>query len=160
MGSSAVAGADVAIVFAGTSSSEGGDRRDLTLGSEDNIIANVAKVLGKKTVVVAATPGALLTPWRDDVGAILIPFMPGQEYGNAITDILFGDVNPAGKLPITFPKVENEMNLTQHQWPGTNGISLYSEGLNVGYRWYATHDVSPAYPFGHGLSYTSFVYND
>lgn len=90
----------------------------------------------------------------------MTPFMPGQEYGNAITDVLFGDVNAAAKLPITFPKTENEMEFNQSQWPGTNGISVYSERLNVGYRWYATHGVSPAFPFGHGLSYTSFEYSD
>jgi len=154
------ASADVALIFVGTSSHEGGDRTSLGLGSEDELIATVAKAAGKKTVVIAVTPGALLTPWRDDVAAILTPFMPGQEYGNAITEVLFGDVNPAAKLPITFPKVENEMEFSKSQWPGTNGISVYSEKLNVGYRWYATHNVTPAFPFGHGLSYTKFVYGN
>merc|ERR1712000_566688 len=156
---SAVAGADIAIVFVGTSSSEGGDRRDLTLGSEDSLIQSVAKVVGKKTVVVAVTPGALLTPWRDDVGAILTPIMPGQEYGNAITDILFGEVNPTAWLPITFPKAENEMKMTKKMYPGQNGISSYSEALEVGYRWYNAHNVIPAFAFGHGLSYTQFQYS-
>merc|ERR1712000_290612 len=156
---SAVAGADIAIVFVGTSSSEGGDRGDLTLGNEDSLIQNVAKVIGKKTVVVAVTPGALLTPWRDDVGAILTPIMPGQEYGNAITDILFGEVNPTAWLPITFPKAENEMKMTNKMYPGQNGISIYSEALEVGYRWYNAHNAIPAFAFGHGLSYTQFQYS-
>jgi len=154
------ASADVALVFVATSSSEGRDRPNLGLGKEDDLIETVAKAAGKKTVVVAVTPGALLTPWRDDVAAIVTPLMPGQEYGNAIADVLFGDVNPAAKLPITFPKIENEMEFNQSQWPGTHGISVYSEKLNVGYRWYATHDVTPAFPFGHGLSYTTFTYGN
>jgi len=157
---SAVADADVAIVFVGTSSHEGADRRDLTLGNQDSMIEMVASVLGKKTVVVAVTPGALLTPWRETVGAILVPFMPGQEYGNAITDVLVGNVNPAARLPITFPKEENDMNMSHDMYPGNNGISLYSEALQVGYRWYNAHNVIPAFSFGHGLSYTEFEYSD
>lgn len=156
----AVEGADVAIVFAGTSSSEGGDRGDLSLGSEDTLIQNVAKALGKKTIVVPVTPGALLTPWRDDVGAIITPVMPGQEYGNAIADVLFGTVNPSARLPVTFPNKENEVEMSKDQYPGTNGISVYSEGMEVGYRWYNAHNVKPAYAFGHGLSYTQFEYSD
>merc|ERR1711964_678695 len=62
-------------------------------------------------------------------------------------------------MGITFPKIENEVGFAQEQYPGKNGVSLYSEGLEVGYRWYAAHDVEPAYPFGHGLSYTTFKYN-
>jgi len=153
------ADADAVLIFVGTTSSEGGDRRDLSLEDEDKLIGAVAATAGDKVTVVAVTPGAILTPWRDEVGAILIPFMPGQEYGNAITDVLFGDVNPSAKLPITFPKVENEVGFAQEQYPGKNGVSLYSEGLEVGYRWYAAHDVKPAFPFGHGLSYTNFEYS-
>jgi len=132
----------------------------LGLGVQDTLIEKVAKVAGSKTVVVAVTPGALLTPWRESVSAILTPFMPGQEYGNAITDVLFGGVNPGGKLPITFPTKENETELAPAQWPGENGISVYSEKLEVGYRWYDVHGVAPAYPFGHGLSYTHFEYSE
>lgn len=152
--------ADAVLIFVGTTSSEGGDRGDLTLAEEDDLITAVAAAAGTKVSVIAVTPGALLTPWRDDVSAILIPFMPGQEYGNAITDVLFGDVNPSAKLPITFPKIENEVAFAQEQYPGKNGVSLYSEGLEVGYRWYAAHGVEPAFPFGHGLSYTNFEYSD
>merc|ERR1712113_331589 len=84
--------------------------------------------------------------------------MPGQEYGHAIADVLMGDVNPGGKLPITFPSKENEMEFKPKQYPGENGISVYSEKLQVGYRWYDVHNVTPAYPFGHGLSYTTIEY--
>merc|ERR1712118_123201 len=152
--------ADAVLIFAGTSSSEGGDRKDLTLGKQDDLIKAVAAAAGSKTAVVAVTPGALLTPWRDSVNAILTPMMPGQQYGNAISDVIFGDANPGGKLPITFPTKENEMEMTQEQWPGVNGISYYSEGLEVGYRWYDAHNVKPAFPFGHGLSYSKFEYSN
>lgn len=150
---------DAAIIFVGISSSEGFDRPNLGLGDQDKLIQEVAKAAGKKTVVVAVTTGAFLTPWRDDVAAVLTPFMPGQEYGNAITDVLFGVVNPGGKLPITFPTKENEMEMTSHQYPGVNDISVYSEKLEVGYRWYDAHKVNPAFPFGHGLSYTKFDFS-
>lgn len=152
--------ADVAFVFAATSSSEGGDRRDLTLGDHDALIERVAAVLGQRTVVVAVTPGALLTPWRERVGAILIPMVPGQEYGNAIVDVLFGAVNPAARLPITFPNAENEVGFTQGMYPGENSVSVYSEALKVGYRWYNSHNVVPAFAFGHGLSFTSYAYSN
>lgn len=130
------------------------------MSSEDALIQAVAASAGDKAAVVAVTPGALLTPWRDDVGAILVPFMPGQEFGNAIADVIFGDHNPSAKLPITFPKEENDIGMTQEQYPGKNGVSIYSEGLEVGYRWYAAHDVAPAFPFGHGLSYSAFKYSN
>ena len=81
-------------------------------------------------------------------------------YGNAITDVLVGDVNPAARLPITFPTKENEMQMTQEMYPGQNGISLCNEALEVGYRWHNAHGVAPAFPFGHGLSYTQFEYSD
>jgi beta-glucosidase len=151
--------ADVAIIFVATTSSEGGDRANLGLGKHDDLITAVAEKAGRKTVVVVVTPGAVLTPWRDSVAAILVPFMPGQEYGDAIVDILFGDVNPGAKLPLTFPAKENEVGLSQKQWPGEQGSAVYSEGLEVGYRWYTSHGVEPAFPFGHGLSYTTFSYS-
>jgi beta-glucosidase len=130
--------ADIVLVFVATTSHEGSDRSDLTLGSQDAMVASLAAVAGSKTAVVVVTPGAVLTPWREQVAAVLTPMMPGQEYGNAITDVLFGKVNPSGKLLVTFPKVDNEMQMTQAQWPGINNslIAVYSEKLNVGYRWW------------------------
>merc|ERR1712228_642584 len=91
--------------------------------------------------------------------------MPGQEEGNALADVLFGDVNPSGRLALTIPHKENE-TLTHEQWPGVafdeGGHNLqanFTEKLVVGYRWYSTHKQKPVYPFGHGLSYTSFSYS-
>jgi beta-glucosidase len=113
------------------------------------------------------SPGAILTDWRDEVGALLAVLLPGQAYGDAIVETIWGDHVPTGKLPLTFPAVENEVNFTLQQWPGvhraknttpclswhdTGGcFAEYSERLHVGYRWYSAHtDVVPAFPFGHG----------
>jgi beta-glucosidase len=154
------AAADVAIVFVGASSTEGQDRDSLSLPEEhDQLISAVASTQ-KNVVVVVATPGPILTPWRDDVAAILVPWMPGQEFGEAIADVLLGDVNPAARLHHTMPNIENEIQMTDSQWPGINLTATYTEKLEVGYRWYSSHEVVPAFPFGHGLSYTTFSYGD
>jgi beta-glucosidase len=115
---------------------------------------------GENTIVVASVPGAILTDWRRDVAAILVNFMPGQENGNALAAVLVGDVNPSGRLPITFPNVENEVGFTPDMYPGVNLHAAYREELLVGYRWYNAKFVTPAFPFGHGLSYTSFDYSN
>jgi len=147
--------ADVAICLLATSSSEGGDRGSLSLPNDQ---VSICRAVGKvqKTVVVVITPGAVLTDWTDDVAAVVVAFLPGQEEGNAIADILFGSVNPSGKLPVTFPNKENEVNFRQDEYPGVGQQEYYREQLNVGYRWYATHQVTPRFAFGFGLSYTTF----
>jgi len=152
--------ADAVLIFVGTTSSEGSDRRDLSLGDQDALISAVAQTAGKKTAVVVVTPGAILTPWRNNVSTVITNMMPGQQYGAAIIDVIFGDVNPSGKLALTFPNIENEVNFTESNWPGVNGASYYEEKLNVGYRWYASHGVKPAFGFGHGMSYTTFSYSN
>jgi len=153
--------ADVAIVFVATSSSEGHDRGSLSFdGNADELVAKVAASGVARTVVTAVAPGAALTPWRNSVDAITFGFMPGQEYGNALADVLFGDVNPSAKLPLTLPTRENEVNFTESDWPGVGKpqrVATYSEKLLVGYRWYDAHGVTPAFPFGHGLSYSTFT---
>lgn len=173
---------DVALIFTGTTSKEGTDRANLNLGADDALIANISAnpATGAKTAVIVVTPGAVLTDWRDQVGAVLTTFMPGEEYGHAIASILWndGDNGPSGRLPVTFPAIENEVNFSIAQWPGvhkanpdtpclswhdTGGCSaVYSEGLLVGYRWYAAHpEVVPAYAFGAGLTYAgTFAYSD
>ena len=129
---------DVAIVFIATSSHEGSDRADLSFGDSDDLVRGVAAAAGSKTIVVFVTPGAALTPWAKDVAAVITPFMPGQAYGDAIAAVLFGDINPSGRLPVTLPNVENEVNLTAAQWPGVDGTANYTEKLLVGYRWFVT----------------------
>jgi len=132
----------------------------ITSTGEDAAVA----AANAKTVVVMSVPGAVLTPWRHKVGAILCNFMPGQQAGNAIADVLFGRVNPTAKLPITMPAYEDEDGLSPTQWPGfpdpaNPRFAIYSEELLVGYRHYDALGLEPAFPFGHGLSYTTFGYS-
>ena len=87
-------------------------------------------------------------------------FLPGQEYGYAVADVIFGAINPSAKLLVTLPNVENEVGFTQQQYPGVNMQADYSEKMLIGYRWYTANNITPAFPFGHGLSYTSFSYSD
>jgi beta-glucosidase len=96
-------------------------------------------------------------PWLSSVEAVLEAWYPGEEDGNVVADLLFGKANPSGKLPMSFPRRESETAAnTTSQYPGVNGTVRYSEGLKVGYRWYDAQSVSPLFPFGFGLSYTSF----
>jgi beta-glucosidase len=162
-GSSAQAAADlaksteVAICVMATTSHEGADRPNLALPADQVSICNAVGKAQPKTIAVVITPGAVITDWADNVAAVLVGFMPGQEEGNALADIIFGDVNPSAKLPVTFPNKENEVGFAPDEYPGVNGQEYYREHLNVGYRWYATHGVKPRYAFGFGLSYTTFT---
>ncbi len=109
------------------------------------------------------TQGAVLLPWTDTVQSVIAMFMPGQEAGNAAADILFGDVNPSARLPVTFPNKDNEVDFTPQQYPGIPVFDPknvnYTEGLLIGYRWYDANTVDPKFPFGHGLSFTTFGYS-
>jgi beta-glucosidase len=152
--------ASVAIVFASTVEGEGHDRPNLELpGNQDELVKTVAAA-NPKTIVVLNTGGPVLMPWVEQVRGVIEAWYPGQEDGNAIAAILFGDVNPAGKLPLTFPRTAKEIpTSTRQQWPGVNRKSIYSEKLNVGYRWYDASGNEPLFPFGFGLSYTTFRLN-
>eukprot|EP00322_Chrysochromulina_rotalis_P022865 CAMPEP_0115860822 /NCGR_PEP_ID=MMETSP0287-20121206/17328_1 /TAXON_ID=412157 /ORGANISM="Chrysochromulina rotalis, Strain UIO044" /LENGTH=630 /DNA_ID=CAMNT_0003315163 /DNA_START=69 /DNA_END=1961 /DNA_ORIENTATION=+ len=172
--------ADVTIVFAGTLSSEGRDRVSLSLddGCDDdtqcgsapdkqNALIVAVAAANPRCVVVLSVPGAVLMPWSGSVAALLINFLPGQQAGHAVADILFGAVNPSAKLPLTMPNIENETAFSPAQWPGLPDpakpeYANYTEGLLVGYRYYDAHAIafSTGFPFGHGLSYTSFVYSN
>ena len=151
---------DVALVFAGLNGeweSEGFDRSDMELVGAQNALIEAVAAANPNTVVVLQTGSPVTMPWLDRVAAVLQAWYPGQECGNAIADVLFGDVNPSGKLPQTFPK-----RLKDHpayiNYPGENGRVRYGEGIFVGYRYYEKKDVAPLFPFGFGLSYTSFAY--
>lgn len=153
--------AKVAIVFVHTDETEGQDRPNLMLpGNQDALIEAVAQA-NPRTIVVLDTGGPVLMPWVDQVAGILEAWYPGQEDGDAIAAILYGDVNPSAKLPLTFPRSATAIpTASQQQWPGIDGRSVYSEKLDVGYRWYdATHS-QPLFPFGFGLSYTTFRLSD
>jgi beta-glucosidase len=155
----------VAIVFAGDYQTEGVDRACLTLecpdyrGDQDGLIEKVAAA-NPNTVVVLQTGGPVLTPWRGKVRALLEAWYPGQEGGPAIARVLFGDVDPGGRLPATFPRQESDLPTAgdPEKYPGVNDEVKYKEGVFVGYRWYDAKRFVPAYPFGAGLSYTKFSF--
>jgi beta-glucosidase len=153
---------DVAIVFAGLTDeweSEGFDRPDMELpGDQAALIEQVAAV-NPNTIVVLNVGSPLNMSWLGNVAAVVQAWYLGQETGNAIADVLFGDVNPSGKLPTTFPKRLQD-NPAYLNYPGENGQVLYGEGLFVGYRYYDRKDIAPLFPFGYGLSYTTFAYRN
>ncbi|KAJ4296104.1 hypothetical protein N0V88_004806 [Collariella sp. IMI 366227] len=130
---------------------------DLPLdGSQDRLIEAVVKA-NPRTVVVNQSGSPVTMPWADKVPAILQAWYQGQEAGNALADVLFGLKNPSGKLPCTFPR-RLEDTPAYHNWPGENLDVIYGEGLYIGYRHYDRVHTAPLFPFGHGLSYTTFEY--
>ena len=157
------ADADVALVFAGTNEeheTEGRDRPDMELpGAQVELIKAVAGANNNTVVVLDNGSPLAMIGWIDSVVAVVEAWFPGQECGNAIADVLFGDVNPSGKLPMTFPK-KLEDNPAYGHYPGRNGRVEYAEGVFVGYRHYDTKNVEPLFPFGYGLSYTTFGYDN
>ena len=152
--------ADVAVVMVGDNETEGRDRPSMALtGNQDALVSAVAAA-NPRTVVVVKSGGPVLMPWAGQVPAIVEAWYPGEEDGNAVAAVLFGDVDPGGRLPITFPRADADTPAhTPAQYPGVNGVATYSEGLQIGYRWYDARHIAPLYPFGYGLSYTSFRYS-
>ena len=159
---------DVVILFATQWLGEAMDAPNLSLpGDQDALIAAVAKA-NPHTVVVLETGGAVLTPWRGQVGAILEAWYPGSQGGQAIARLLFGQASPSGRLPITFPDSETQLPRPHEDGAGTTGqadnllpfeVNYEIEGPLVGYKWFQTHHLKPAYAFGAGLSYTRFAYS-
>jgi beta-glucosidase len=152
--------ADVAVVFASNFETEGADLADIGLPPSENQLISAVAAANPDTVVVLNTGDAVTMPWINQVKGVIEAWYPGQDDGREIAAVLFGDVNPAGKLPVTFPRSLAQVPAsTQAQWPGVNGNVQYSEGVLVGYRWYATKHITPMFPFGYGLSYTTFAYS-
>jgi beta-glucosidase len=149
--------ADVALVVVGTNEEvecEGVDRADLALpGRQDELVARVAQA-NPRTVVVVNAGAPVLLPWADDVAAIVLAWFPGQEFGNALADVLTGATEPGGRLPTTWPKTEEALPSTQPR----DGVLEYEEGLFVGYRAYDRDRREPRFAFGHGLGYTDWDY--
>ncbi len=154
---------DIALVFAGypeAFESEGNDRPSMDLmGEQNELIAAVART-NPRTVVVLNVGAPVHMPWVDQVAAIVQAYYPGMENGNAVVSVLLGKVNPSGKLPVTFPvRLEDSPAYINASYPGCREVN-YGEGIFVGYRFYDKKDISPLFPFGHGLSYTTFAYSD
>jgi beta-glucosidase len=152
--------AHVAVVFASDYETEGADLATIDLPASENELISAVAAANPDTVVVLNTGSAVTMPWLNQVKGVIEAWYPGQDDGNEIAAVLFGDVNPSGKLPVTFPQSLAQVPAsTAAQWPGTSGTVQYSEGVLVGYRWYDTKGITPLFPFGYGLSYTSFAYS-
>ena len=155
--------ADIAVVFVGldeASESEGFDRTDIDLPAAHLAVIDAVASVARKTVVVLSNGGVVnLEPWHDRVDAIVEGWALGQAVGSAITDVLTGAVNPSGRLAETIPLALSDTP-SYLNFPGENLHVRYGEGVFVGYRYYETSERPVRYPFGHGLSYTSFDYED
>lgn len=153
----AAAAADVAVVLVGpgtTAETEGHDRASMRLPDEQNALVEAVAAANPEVVVCVNSGGPVEMPWADRVKGIVQSWLPGQEGGHGLADILTGAVNPSGKLPVTFPR-RYEDNPSFLHYPGGNRVH-YGEGLFVGYRHYDALGVEPLFPFGHGLSFTRF----
>jgi beta-glucosidase len=154
----AAAASDVAVVLVGTSEdweSEGHDRTSMDLpGDQDELVRRVAAA-NPRTVVLVNAGAPVAMPWADDVAAVVQIWLGGQEMAPAVDAVLFGEAEPAGRLPTTIP-LRLEHNPTFGTFPGENDHHRYGEGLLVGYRWYDTRQLPVRFPFGHGGSYTTF----
>ncbi|WP_222195852.1 beta-glucosidase [Modestobacter italicus] len=171
----AAAQADVAVVFGYQRSGEFSDLPDLRLQGNGDALIEAVAAANPDTVVVLQTGSAVEMPWVDDVRAVLETWYAGEQMGPATADLLFGDVNPSGKLPMTFPVslADTPTAASPDRYPGTfaDGSTTraegsteirqveYGEGLQVGHRWYEAQEIDPLFAFGHGLSYTEFEYS-
>ena len=154
----AAAAADVAVVVVGTNSdweTEGEDRTTLALpGEQDELVRRVVEA-NPRTIVVLNTGSPVTMPWVDAPAAVLQTWFGGQEMAGALADVLTGAADPGGRLSMTFPR-RIEDTPAFGNFPGEDGEVRYGEGLLVGYRWYDTRRLPTLFPFGHGLSYSSF----
>ncbi|MET9322751.1 glycoside hydrolase family 3 C-terminal domain-containing protein [Streptomyces sp. NPDC003038] len=148
------------VLFAYEDATEGRDRTSLGLpGGQERLIEAVATA-NPRTTVVLNTSSSTTMPWLSRTGAVLQMYYPGQEGAGATADVLFGDVDPGGRLTQTFPAAERASPVGGDplRYPGVGGRQEYTEGVHVGHRWYDAQRVAPLFPFGHGLSYTSWQY--
>ncbi|HEY3916585.1 MAG TPA: glycoside hydrolase family 3 C-terminal domain-containing protein [Stellaceae bacterium] len=155
---------DVAVVFATQWEMEGHDSDTLSLpDDQDRLIAAVAAA-NPRTIVVLETGNPVTMPWHDQVGAIIEAWYPGARGGEAIANVLFGTVDPSGRLPLTFPQSTDQLpraDVSGRDNPGNMLFTVdYSEGAAIGYKWFEARRLTPLYPFGFGLSYTRFRYSD
>jgi beta-glucosidase len=152
---------DVAIVVVGTTEEverEGFDRDSIDLpGRQDDLVRAVAAV-NPCTIVVVNAGAPVALPWRDQVAAVLLTWFPGQEFGNALADVLAGSAEPGGRLPTTWAAEERDVPVLSTEQAG--GVLAYTEGIHIGYRAWLRAGAEPAYPFGHGLGYTAWDYLD
>jgi len=156
------AAADVAVVVVRDYESEQADRPHLHLpNGQDDLVRAVVEANPRTVVVVMTGAPVDMSGWIDEAAAVLQAWYPGQAQGEAVARVLFGDAEPGGRLPLTFPRDLAHTPVTDpRHYPGVGGRVEYADGVFVGYRGYAQHDLDPLFPFGHGLSYTTFAYDD
>jgi beta-glucosidase len=155
------ASSEAAVVVVHDVQTERHDRTSLALpGNQDALVSAVAAA-NRHTIVVLETGSGVLMPWLNSVSSVLETWYPGEQAGPSLVDLLSGRANPSGKLPVTFPASAAAMPAnTAATFGGLHGRTVYEEGLNVGYRWYDSQQVTPAFTFGYGLSYTHFRFAD
>jgi beta-glucosidase len=148
------------VVVSDDTESEATDRPSINLPSAQNELISTVAAANPNTVVVVDAGAPVAMPWLNQVSAVVDAWYPGQTSGTSLADVLFGKVDPSGHLPVTFPTSLTQIpTSTAAQFTGINGQVLYSEGLDVGYRWYDANNVTPMFPFGYGLSYTKFAFS-
>lgn len=154
--------ADTAVIFAWQDTMEGADLATLSLPAAQNELIAAVAAANPRTVVVLNSSTCVTMTWLEDVAAVLQMWYPGQQGAEATAALLYGDEAPGGKLPLTFPADEDGHPVAgdPESYPGVDDKVTYKEGIHVGYRWYDAHGVEPLFPFGHGLSYTDFAYEN
>ncbi|MFE0678352.1 beta-glucosidase [Streptomyces sp. NPDC058867] len=151
--------ADAAVVIVNRVAGEGMDHTDYSLPGDQDQLIRAVSAANPRTIVVLNTDGPVATPWLDDVEAVIQAWYAGRAAGTALAAVLFGDSDPSGRLPVTFPADPTQgPGTTPATYPGTNATVSYDEGTAVGYRFYDTRKQEPRFPFGHGLSYTTFAH--
>jgi beta-glucosidase-like glycosyl hydrolase len=150
-----------AVIYVNAPEGEESDLTTLDLSSTDEtMIADVAAA-NPNTIIVINSGSPVVMPWLNNVAGVFENWYGGQETGAAMAALIFGTANPSGKLPVTFPSSLSQVPAqTQAQWPGTSTGVNFSEGVNIGYRWYQSQNITPAFQFGFGLSYTKFGFSN
>src|ERR1700744_1250024 len=150
-----------AIIFVSLPEGEESDLKTLDLSSADETMISDVVAANPNTIVVLNSGGPVVMPWLNSVAGVFENWYGGQETGAAMAALIFGTVNPSGKLPLTFPSSLSQVPAqTTAQWPGTATGPVYSEGVDIGYRWYQSQNITPLFPFGFGLSYTKFSFSN
>ncbi|MBN1304496.1 MAG: glycoside hydrolase family 3 C-terminal domain-containing protein [Anaerolineales bacterium] len=155
--------AEAALVFVGMPEAferEEIDREGIDLMSRQNELISAVAAVNPRTIVILNVGSPVHMPWAGEVAAVLLAYYPGQENGNAVTRILTGEVNPSGKLPVTFPRRLQDGPAWLNAARTAARKVHYGEGIFLGYRWFDHMQIEPLFPFGHGLSYTTFEYSD
>ena len=149
------------VVVSDDTETEAADRPDLSLPSAQDELISAVAAANPHTVVVIDAGAPVAMPWLGQVAAVVDAWYPGESNGTALASVLYGATDPSGHLPVTFPQSLSQVPASAPaQFPGVGGKVLYSEGIDVGYRWYDARNLTPLFPFGYGLSYTSFAFSD